>query len=58
MDKCKSMTMFEDEDDLANSLREMLMSKFKDIYASVNLASRKFYDDYEKWFGKGDDSGA
>ena len=50
--------MFEDEDDLANSLREMLMSKFKEIYASVNLASRKFYDDYEKWFGKGDDSGA
>jgi hypothetical protein len=47
------MTVFEDEDDLADCLRGMLAPKFKEVYPNVNLASRKFYADWEKWFGKG-----
>ena len=43
------MTGFEDENDLAACLREVLAPKFKDVYAKVNLASRKFYDDWEKF---------
>ena len=43
------MTGFEDENDLAACLREVLAPKFTDVYAKVNLASRKFYDDWEKF---------
>jgi hypothetical protein len=31
----------------------MLAPEFKKVYAKINLASRKFYDDWEEWFGKG-----
>ncbi len=45
------MTVFEDENDLADCLREMLAPKFKEVYPNVNLASHKFYSDWEKWWG-------
>jgi hypothetical protein len=46
------MTVFEDENDLAGCLREMLAPKFKEVYANVNLASHRFYADWEKWWGE------
>jgi hypothetical protein len=45
------MPVFEDEIELATHLKEMLGPKFKAIYTNVNLASHKFYDDWEKWWG-------
>ena len=45
------MPVFENEIGLATCLRDMLQPKFKAVYANVNLASRKFYDDWEKWWG-------
>jgi hypothetical protein len=42
--------ILEDEIDLAQCLREMLLPKFREVYANVNLASRKFYEDWEKWW--------
>lgn len=45
------MNVFEDEDDLAGCLQGMLAPKFKAVYPNVNLASHKFYSDWEKWWG-------
>jgi hypothetical protein len=45
------MPVFEDEIELAAGLKNILASKFKEIHANVNLASHKFYDDWEKWWG-------
>jgi hypothetical protein len=45
------MTVFEDENHPAGCLREMLAPKFKEVYANVNLASHRFYADWEKWWG-------
>ena len=36
--------VFENEIELAQSLKDMLLPKFKEVYANVNLASRKFYE--------------
>jgi hypothetical protein len=44
------MTVFKDEIELAAFLRDLLLPKFKDVQANVNLASRKFYQDWEKWW--------
>jgi hypothetical protein len=44
------MAAFKDENDLANHLQKMLAPKFKDVQANVNLASRKFYEDWKKWW--------
>lgn len=46
------MSVFKDQLELAQCLREMLEPKFKAVYVNVNLASRKFYDDWEKWWGE------
>ena len=43
--------VFEAELELAQRLREMLLPKFKEVYANVNLASRKYYEDCEEWCG-------
>ena len=45
------MPVFVDENDLANHLETMLKPKYKETYANVNLASHRFYQDWEKWWG-------
>jgi len=45
------VTVFKDEIELAAFLRDLLLPKFKDVHANVSLATRKFYQDWEKWWG-------
>lgn len=37
---------------LAAILREKLAPNFKEVYTNVNLASNRFYPDWEKWHGQ------
>jgi len=46
------MPAFKDEIELAQYLGDTLRPNFKEVYANVNLASHKFYDDWEKWWDK------
>lgn len=46
------MSVFESENDLANSLSKVLEPKFKKVYKNVNLASHKFYQGWEKLWGE------
>lgn len=45
------MAVFNDENELADCLRQMLKPKYKEVYANINLASHRFYQDWEKWWG-------
>ena len=44
--------MIRDELQLANILREKLAPSFKEIHTNINLASNRFYPDWEKWHGQ------
>lgn len=37
---------------LAAILREKLAPNFREVYVNINLASNRFYPDWEKWHGK------
>lgn len=43
--------MIIDERQLVAILREKLAPNFKEIYVNINLASNRFYPDWEKWHG-------
>lgn len=43
--------MIRNELHLASILREELTPKFTEVHANVNLASNRFYPDWEKWHG-------
>ena len=44
--------MIRNELRLANILREKLAPSFRQIYTNINLASNRFYPDWEKWHGQ------
>ena len=45
------MPVFSDENELATHLQTTLKPRYKEVYANVNLASHRFYQDWEKWWG-------